>query len=223
MAANISIKILESNKQIESMIYHEIVKIIKPKMPKIAIGVDRRIKDLFRGLIENNFVVKSLQKGELYYQFGMKDITQRLEALIEQWISEISVKPNSIHVTSKGVTGGLTINMINRDYNKVYSMPQAEFLTPENHYVLPWLKWLLEMGSTPVVIGYGFKAGSGKGRTGGGVMVEGFNTKVWSVPSEYQGVTDNNFLTDITDWFDKDKGATVEAVIQHEFKKAGLI
>mgnify|MGYP006403112799 FL=1 len=111
-----------------------------------------------------------------------------------------------------GKLGSIVIVMDEAFVNDVINMPIASFVT-ENGSHLEWLRWLLLEGSAPIVGEYGFKSAP-RGRTGQGIMVKKTG-KSWSVPAQFQGVENNNFVTEALEGIETE----IQGIIRREFVK----
>jgi len=186
---NLSIR-LESGFQsyFQKEIDKEINKRLLASINNITESIEIALQNLVRIKLEQAPEVNSLAGGKLRYQFGLVDGASRIANIIDMWAEAIEVR----YVKGAGKFGGISISMVDNDYSKALSMPEADFVT-ENGSNLEWLRWLLLEGDTRIVNNYKFQPGR-RGRAGGGIMISRQSSS-WGVPSAFVGTASNNFAT----------------------------
>lgn len=190
---SISIKILESNRQIEGLINQSLASQVNNTIRSNYRKVTNNIKLMIPSWISEQKEVDSLLsqgvQGSLNAQFGLPPGMPELSlaAIIRAVSESISVEISKI---DKSLRGSVLFKIQPGDFANLLSLPEG-FVTTRLGKDLHWMNWLLTMGGTPVVMGYSYEP-SNLGRSGGGTMVGG---KVWRVPSEYTGTIDDNFIT----------------------------
>ena len=90
----------------------------------------------------------------------------------------------------KRLKGGLIFRFQPSNLSNLLSLPQGHVAAEIAD--LHWLKWLLELGNTIIVINYHYSPEGGFGRSRNGIMREG---GAWRVPPEYAGTIADNFIT----------------------------
>lgn len=188
-----------NEQQIDKDVKHAILKYLTSRMPKVSHSSAERIKEVFRRLILGSGTIQSLGGGKLQWEFGFDNIKARIDDLINEWIESLKIDSKSIKTTSSGLSGGFTITMVQANWSDVIDSESAIFVTPEHKYHLRWLEWLLIEGGKAVVAEYDFVEKGGLGRLGHGTMIKNVKRKRWSVPSEFQGTTNANFVTEVID------------------------
>jgi hypothetical protein len=136
---------------------------------------------------------------------GIPDILMRIDTIIHTWANSGIVDIIPFRTTGNSMTGGLTYRAIKSDYSDVLSLDVARALLTSlqgNQVLIPWLEWLLLGGSGYIIRDYIYYSGEGissYSRTGEGIM-EKRPGQGWSIPVEYMGSQEDNFLTQILDF-----------------------
>lgn len=189
-----TIKLVESDKQIQNTINQLLADEIKKLLPKLGVRASDFIKNSIINSIKNQPEYSSLLNGKLKHEFGLPDADSRIAGILQSIENSLQVRYQPITSTSSGIKGGFLITMIPSDFNDILNLPQAVFET-ENGGYLQWLKWLLLEGDNSIVFGYKFILGqSSYSRTGNGIMSADISG-MWRVPPEFSGTKDNNWIT----------------------------
>jgi hypothetical protein len=211
----LSLKLANSESQIANMIMQNIGFELNEVLRKSAIGIRDKLRLYFQTLIENDNTWQSLKSGTLKAHFGLPDAEERLSTILSIWLNSIMVDYTPIRVVSTKLKGGLSINMLETDWEDVISADVSSIVTNSGE-VLPWLEWLLKFGDKIIVRDYEIKIGpSVRSRSGMAIMVKKAKGK-WRVPPEYSGTTNNNFVTKLLDNIDKDTQTIVENEIESQ-------
>jgi len=142
--------------------------------------------------------------GPVYGGMGVEDLGARLEEIIHYWCYTPVIDGQPFKITKNGITGGLTVKYIKGDYSDVLSLPAAKTLVSlakGGTFEIDWLEWMLLGGSGYIVREYRYlrtAATQVYSRTDTGIMVPQPGGG-WTIPIEYQGTQDDNFLTRILD------------------------
>lgn len=135
-----------------------------------------------------------LKGGELRAELGIAD-TDAIDKIIRIWIRGIELSSSRPKIVGAKIYGSITIFGIPQDYSDVFGSSAASYIT-EKGAEIPWLKWLLTGGNETFVVGYNV-AHSPRfvdfSRTGDAIMIHSKGD--WRIPSEFQGVEGNNFIT----------------------------
>tara|TARA_R110000737_G_C14535365_1_gene478003 strand:- start:150 stop:797 length:648 start_codon:yes stop_codon:yes gene_type:complete len=189
-----------------------VIKELKKKFRRVGPSIAKRTEEAVQSLVtlrlSSSEVVNSLAGGQLRAEFGLVDGELRISNIIEIWANALNVT----YFPMVGKLGSIVIVMDEAFVNDVINMPIASFVT-ENGSHLEWLRWLLLEGSAPIVGEYGFKSAP-RGRTGQGIMVKKTG-KSWSVPAQFQGVENNNFVTEALEGIETE----IQGIIRREFVK----
>jgi len=193
VTGSISLKLLETNRQIQDKIYKAIAEevnssIIKNKK-KTTEKLRAAIKTWVYGQPELSSLLANGVPGSLSAQFGIPAGTS--DGIINQIVDAVS-KAITIDIKpfKKNLKGNLQFNFQTKDFQNLLTLPEGHVVT-EKGADLHWLNWLLQEGDKTIVVGYNYIAGP-LGRSGGGEMNIG---GIWRVPPEFSGTSDNNFIT----------------------------
>ena len=196
-------------RKFERDVIRELKKKVKGSGIVLAKRVENAIRMRMRLRLSASPVVESLVGVELRAQFGLVDGDVRISAIIDMWTDALNVT----FIPMMGKLGGITVVLDQAFVDNVVNMPVASFVTEKGTH-LEWLRWLLLEGSAPIVGNYAFKSAN-QGRTGKGIMVRRTGG-AWSVPPQFQGVENNNFVTEALE----DLEDEINAIIRREFTRA---
>jgi hypothetical protein len=133
--------------------------------------------------------MESIRSGKLKYDFGLdSDPTMQIA-------EAVSGAFRMSYPKNPGNAFGFNIEIQPLNYLNVLDLPDSIQIT-ENGEALPWLDWLLTYGSSVVIIdSHGVKY-TNSGRSGGAIMVEGYNYgRGFMVDPQYSGTYGDNFIT----------------------------
>lgn len=157
--------------------------------------VRRRITDAVKQALLQSPEIQSILSGDLKQALGLVNPQHIVDDLVTAIINGMNIKQENMQsIGSRIYSGGYTIEISRADFQDVLSIPDASFTTL-NNIVVPWLNWLLFAGDSPVVIGYVLQLdpnNTQNSRTGA-IMVRKPGSS-WSIPSEYAGTINNNFI-----------------------------
>jgi len=190
---SISVKILESDRQIQTMIHGAIADEVNKRVKKRASIVRDRIKQMIPKWISSQPEMQSISTGgvnSLAAQFGIRPANA--DGIVKGIYTAVS---NAIIVDLKPVDrrtlkGGVEFSIQPANFNNLLSL-ELGFTNTAKGQRLHWMDWLLLRGSEMIVLGYTYEPSSG-GISGGGTMTGGGS---WRVPPQYSGTPDNNFIT----------------------------
>lgn len=196
------ITIEESNADIES----KILRALKPELNKYLEKVFNRVKpkilQTVTSAITNSPEYDSLLSGDLKYEFGLPDSSSRVASILKFW-QNIVVDYKKVSINNNKLSGGFSLSMIRGDYSDVLSSSAAVFTT-EKGTDLNWLEWLLLFGNKTIIKDYVVEFGANpRSRTGKAIM-RGVQKGKWSVPSEFAGTQNNNWITRAIDSVDSE-------------------
>jgi hypothetical protein len=194
------INILESNDEISQ----KILKALLPEVTKYFNKAFNQCKKEITTIVSNAIVgspeYQSIMSGKLKYEFGLPDSASRLSSILSFW-KYLDIQYDKPKIVKNQINSYFTLSMIRADYSDVLSSAAAVFKT-EKGTDLEWLRWLLLFGDKVIIKDYSVEIGPNpRSRTGNAVMVG--NTKGrWSVPPEFSGTPQNNWITRAIDSVD---------------------
>mgnify|MGYP001160803622 FL=1 len=178
-------------------IVDDILKFMLPDLNRAFAAATNKAETKIKSILHDNItldpVYGSLISGRLRYELGIPR-TSAINRVVEEIVDTVQVKAIKLKKTARKLTGGIDITLINVGSN-ILQDKDAVVNDVERGYMLPWLKWLLFDGSSPIVMDYHVEFGSFPGnrsRTGGAVMVPGGK---WNIDTRFAGVASNNWLT----------------------------
>lgn len=189
----LTIKLLDSNKQIEDKIKAAFSEEINNVIQKNINTLLEQSKNLAVNLISSQPELISLSSktiGSLKGQFGIRD-GEDLSAtfdIIKAVKESVSIK--FVKYNKKLTGGGLEINFQPSDFTNLLGLQSGHVIYEGGD--LHWLSWLLTEGNRAIIIGYYYDPETGVGRSGLGTMSEG---GIFRVPPEFSGTRTNNFVT----------------------------
>ena len=204
------LKITESSSSIESKIRTAILRRLSSRkvLESAQLRSTIEIKNLFRRKMSESPTYMALtSRSRLVGALGLEDPGGKINAIIEKWIASTTTSLRVIRSAGNyGVKGGFTIKMVRSNYAEVLKMAEAKQRATSfkkaksNQSLLKWLEWLLLRGDEEIIIGYDvlYKA-TQYSRSGFGLMFQPKVMRSWSVPVEFSGVKDDNFVTQVID------------------------
>lgn len=197
-----SVNIVESNDQISA----KILKALKPELDKYLYTIFNKVKpkiiQIVQKAITSSGEYNSLLSGDLKYEFGLPNSDARLQSILNFW-TKINAEYKKVSIIGDKLNGGFALNMIESDYNDVLNTSAAVFTT-EKGTDLHWLEWLLLFGNKIIIRDYEVEFGyNPRSRTGQAVM-KGVKRGKWSVPYEFSGTQNNNWITRAIDSVESD-------------------
>jgi hypothetical protein len=189
---SISLKLLESNAEIQKKIYKAFAQDINKGIAKNTQQVTKRLKRSVRLWVQQQPEVSSLTAqgfGSLNAHFGL--LPGQAELAVQSIVSAVS---DSLRVTintkKNNLKGTVEIRAQSTNFLNILDLAIGH-VTTEKGLDLHWLDWLIIKGDTVIVTDWHYKPGNA-GRSGAGAMRIG---GVWRVPPEHSGTIGNNFIT----------------------------
>lgn len=181
--------------EFERAIRQELVKQINLAVNSVAksLALKKQIFDLIDAGIKNSPEYDSLLSGKLSAIFGLRNPQTILNRIIEAIKDglQIEVKPA---VFSSLITAGITISLLRRDLQEVLNVEGVSY--DSDGGFVDWLKWLLTAGDSVVIVDYEVVFGNAfVGSRSDFAIMEKNIGKGFSVPPEFSGTLDNNWLT----------------------------
>jgi hypothetical protein len=163
-------------------------------MSKAKNVVEKNIIILIQNQIISSPEYDSLINGQLKLELGIPDADRKIQELINIWISNTIVNYSAPRIVNNKIKSSFSIKMIRSNFNDVINQPSAFIEDNIRGYELPWLQWLLFDGTATIVDDYEVVIGANaRSRTGYAVMMPSSNS--WSVPAEFAGTVNDNWIT----------------------------
>lgn len=196
-----NIQLLESDSQIKKAILDSIRDVLDSAISKSINKIRDELINLTIENIKREPEYMSLKNGQLRYEFGIPD-TMVVDAVVGN-ICTGKVSRSPVRVNSRGVVGNIRYTIIDGDTVDQSMNSQNGLVQDSKGYTMPWLKWLLTQGTSPIVKNFEVKLGPNpRSRTGMAIMVESSDN--WSVPAQFAGVQENNWITRAISSIDED-------------------
>lgn len=193
--SNIRIKfnLIENEKEISLNILNALL----PKVDRYFRAASKKIRPRLVNIVTEAMIsspeYQSLISGDLKAQFGLPDADSRLNSILSLW-KKVDFIYNPVVVRNNYLSGSFSLNMIRSDFLDVINTEAAVFITSKGSS-LNWLEWLCLEGNKTIIKDYVIELGPNpRSRTGMAVMRGEISGK-WSVPSEFSGTIDNNWIT----------------------------
>lgn len=212
---NITLKILESDKQIAQSILGELSRQISDSFNKSSKNILIKIKDLLKLVIVSQPEYASLKNGSLRLELGIPD-SSVVDNIVSSMINSTQIKIKPIKISGNKLSGGFTITFLDDVQLENIINSSDGMVNDPKGYSLPWLKWLLSEGVKPIVKGYSVRFGPNRAsRTGMAIMVG--SSSSWNVPAQFAGNKSNNWITRAVNDIDDNR---ILSIIQEEVTKS---
>jgi len=203
----VSIKLLESDRQIADKINKSLAKVFNKSMAKAVPEIKSKVKNVISGALYASDEIKSLSGGLLAADFGLT--FDPSNAIVSSVVSTINIQVQNARSTPAAIKGGFILTMQPSDFNNLFSLPISQ--QPIEGGSLAWLQWLLTLGDTIIIGNFGVEYGP-HGRTGKAHMVK--RARPFKVNSSFSGTIDNNFITRAVATVSKDIKSIIIGAIQ---------
>jgi hypothetical protein len=180
-------------KKLIKVLKDEVNRLLFGRAPKIEIDIRKLIEDAIKRQPE----YRSLLGGKLQSELGVPHTQPRLDKIIQLIIDSIQIKVTKLKETGGQLVGGIEIIFDKTLLTELLDLSESRYVTDKG-VVIEWLKWLLIEGDKLIVRQYMIGIDpKNYARTGlGQIMIpSGRTNKSWSVPVEYRGTANNNFIT----------------------------
>ena len=191
---SISIKLIDSVQTVANNINTGLAEHLNSLVTKRKAGFINRVKKHVGMWIRSQPEMVDLGVGfgdaeSLAGHFGIphgtsKSVAESIARSIET-STEIRLKK-----FDKRLKGGLEFNFQPSHFSNLLALQQGHVSAEIAD--LHWLRWLLELGNTIIVVNYHYSPEGGFGRSKSGIMREG---GAWRVPPQYAGTMNDNFVT----------------------------
>jgi|TARA_R110000751_G_scaffold93068_2_gene181844 hypothetical protein len=182
---NVSIKIMESNDDIQKQINAALASEVNKKLTRSIRKIESAIIPLIKAALMGSPEIASLKGGILRAEFGL--VFDPTSQIISAVAESVNIR---IQRVNKSLNGGFVLEIQPTSFSNLLSLATAE--QPIEGGSIPWLNWLLTAGDSILIANFGVEFGS-YGRTGKARMSSNFAP--YKVHSSFSGTPDNNFVT----------------------------
>lgn len=192
---NLKLKIVDSDKDIQNKILKALLSEVSSVFKKARNPLVNNIKNIITNSILSSPEYASLSSGQLKFELGVPDISNRIQSIFNVWFSNIDVKLESPKISGSGIKGSLTIGIIKSDLSDILGSDVAIITDSNTGSSVNWLEWLSLAGDKTIIKDYEVVLGPNRrSRTGNAIMTVSKNQR-WKVPSEFSGTVANNWIT----------------------------
>lgn len=200
----LSINLVETDSQIRSLILQALAEDVNDTLIRSVDEITDKIKELLISALKQEPEYASLISGKLKAELGLPN-PNAVDSIIDKLSDTISIRITPVRSSNTGLTGGLSITGIfASDIGGLIGDPDGIIDDTDRGYSLPWLEWLTLRGTESLVKDFKVSLSPGNpfSRSGMAVMVSDEGSE-WSVPAEFAGVIDNNWITRAIERMDK--------------------
>jgi hypothetical protein len=190
----LSLKILESNAQINKLVLEALVPEIANYMSASIKKLRTNIPKIISETIKNSPEYDSIMSGQLKYELGIPDPQTKLAGIIEIWTNNIYTEYHKPTISAGKIKTSFSMSLIRSDFADVLSSDFSIVVDAARGYNLQWLEWLLLDGNKVIVPKHEVIFRNSRfSRTGAALMKE--STQSWRVPSQFSGTITDNWIT----------------------------
>lgn len=191
---NISLSLIDNNSIIYKKILESLISEVKDYMVSKINTIKIQLPPIIRQSIISTPEYTSLINGKLKYEFGIPDSGSKLTGILDIWSNNININYKPPKISNNQIKSMFSINMIKVNFSDVLYSDYAIVYDSLRGYSLPWLEWLLLEGNKTIVPNHEVVFGPHKqSRSGMAIMKE--SNKSWSVPSQFTGTINDNWIT----------------------------
>lgn len=198
MAKELTLHLKNTEAEMEKMVLWMLASRLGQSIQSVTVAGMRALRPLIKDAILRCPEMGQLQGGKLAGELGLWPSLQTLapEMIAEAVAETVFLKPVKVVVVGNQLKGGMLLQIQPSDFQNVLGLDIGTYKyfrrTKRQTETIPWLRWLLTAGSSPVLLRYHLEAG-GPSRSGKGVIMKKPGT--WSVPSDSAGTIEDNFIT----------------------------
>lgn len=209
---NISLDLLESTAEIESMILNALKKKMEIAISFATPNIIKDVKNIIIDSLKMEPEYHSLISGKLRAEFGISD-TSSVDRVIDALSETIHITINPIKTSKSGLSGGFTLTMMpSNDLGGVININHAQVFD-DSGYTLPWLRWLLLENNKAIIKNYSVSyTPVPQSRSGMAIMTP--SSGAWRVPPEFAGSQNNNWTTRAVERSEKEIYSSIQTNIE---------
>lgn len=193
---NVGIELAMSSKDFERAINKALRDKVLRTFTRSKNNILKRMRETIKESVFSQPEYQSLMGGKLQGELGVNNPQQRVDNIIDTWLSSLKVITKNPRMVGGSLTGSFRVTMGREDFSDLISLDDARILTDKGD-VLQWLEALLLWGAQIIVREYKVSTRltpRSRSRTGLAIMVRDVGGR-WSVPAEFQGTKTRNWLT----------------------------
>jgi hypothetical protein len=189
----ISFTLLENSPEIYKKILDALLPDVTSYMQDATSLVKKELPQIIMSSILASPEYTSIVGGKLRFDFGLVDGSSKVDGLLQIWTNNIMIVYDIPKINGNTIISKFSISMIKADYSDVLGSDYAQMIDSLRGYSLPWLQWLLLDGTKVLIDNHQVVIGPNlRSRTSMAIMRPGSG---WSVPNEFAGTQNNNWLT----------------------------
>jgi hypothetical protein len=196
MAIKLDIK-LENKRIIEKNIRDAIIREYRNIFKNATVSIKEELAPIFiQAVLADPLIQELVNNGILNAHLGLSSPKDAIDEIIREWADNIVVTGTLVRsLGGKAISGSLFVGMVVSDYSDVLGNPAAQYRSDPSGEIIPWLSWMIDSDSKAIVVSYDIKFGSDfrVSRSGQAVMKKA--NKSWTLPRQYGGSFDDNFVT----------------------------
>ena len=191
-----SIKITTTSREFEAEVYKALAYDANKQLKKNFQQIEPRVKLIVaEQMAKSPFLQALVGGGDLRGELGLVAGTESraVESIKTSVMRTVEVKAN--YWNDRLQRGGIVVNVQPADMANLLGLDVGKIRTYSKkygNYELHWLDWVLTRGDETIVANYEYNPATGLGRSRIGNMKKGDS---WSVPAEYSGNVDDNFVS----------------------------
>jgi hypothetical protein len=192
MSIKLNLSLLDSEVKIKNTIIQNLYRETKNIFTIIGPNIAKELRNISRESIKKQPEYDSLKNGALRFELGIPD-TNVVDELIDMILNTLSIKTSNVNLNNNKFSISLSIEMLSEQDLETIANSNQAFVEDRKGYKLPWFRWLVFEGVSPIIKNYKVKLGSNpNSRTGNAIMV--YSSSNWSVPPKFAGTANNNWI-----------------------------
>ena len=194
MAGNLKIVLTDPISVVQQNVNKAIAIHLNNALPKLVKFTTQALKPMVFNWIMEQPEMQSLAAGGPNSLASNVGIPQGSEQEAATEIARIVSNSVSSNFTGFDVRlkGRFELNIQPMDFQDLLSSSAIFTIQTKKGVTLEWLRWLLEEGARPIIIGYEYAPQTGRGRSNSGTMKSGVS---WRIKPTWAGTPENNFVT----------------------------
>jgi len=196
--SRITLELVEDSKVILAMMTKALSDEITKKLKKLSVQMSKAVREGVKQAIESSPEYISLTtttgRSNLQANFGFADGLTRMSAFLLEWSNNLKVIIEPALISGDIFKASIIVQAIDADFTDILGLSESQSVTLKGQS-LPWLEWLLTAGNSPIIVNYRVRYGPFRSsRSGHAIMVDTAGHS-WTVPSEFAGTLEANFVT----------------------------